>query len=170
MQRQRTQLDPFFQAAEQRLAEVQAGGRRGDGPRARGRRPSDTAGGRPRPSRPCGCRAAAAPPDTLQQREGLFGRLRPSHPRSVGLFGQQAKARVILATIILQDNRLAFSQPAACLAKHRQRPVGSASRNRPCQWPPVWLRTPTSRAGRTRVSLSTRQSPATSRLGKSRIC
>ena len=52
------------------------------------------------------------------------------------------------------------------LPSSRQLPWSSAERNRPSQRPPLAVRKPTSRAGMTRVSLMTRQSPRAQQRGQ----
>ena len=58
-----------------------------------------------------------------------------------------------------QANRLVGHEFSARLAEHPPQATSPASRKRPSQWPPVLSRRPSSRAGTTRVSFSTRQSP-----------
>ena len=126
VQRQRTEDDPIvLQAAEQRFAEVQAGGRRGDGPGPAGvdrlimlavglvhlaladvGRQGDT-------------------PNTPQQGEGLLVALGTHNPTAIGLLDAQAELNVVLPLGIGKSNRLVGHELSPRLAEDTPKAASS---------------------------------------------
>ena len=118
---------------------------------------------------PCGCREAAAP-GLLVPTGKMSPRSTPATgPAAVGQPGHKLELNILAAFGVAERHRFPLASRPRVLQSKCQSPP-DPSPDSPSQRPPVLSRAPISRAGTTRVSLSTRQSPRRRSSGRSRMC